>query len=336
MTTPPRIPEDRLDHELERDTAAFQDVTSRNLPDLNLLARRVRHRSLRSGKETLMGLARQHPFVVPLLTIAVLLLVLLFPISFDRTTGHDVTMRVTGGTLDAAAARAIAQEWKAQLGAEHVEVAADQRDDSSTFTFTANVPANAGANARSVAAAFEKMLEAQDLGVTTSVMPRVERVSGPMVAYAADRVVRIETEGKSASQIESEIRSALEDAGMTNVQVSVTDLGGGKRDVEVNAQRDAQSGDAAGEGPVEIVLDGEPVDDADRVSVNVRKMKDDAGNVSMTIDVLSEGREVEVVVPNPDSMSDPALESEIERQLSQAGVDLDVTVSGGRVSVEPR
>ncbi len=335
MTRRTRIPDDRIAQEIERDAAAYREATSRGLPELSAVARAARTRATASKEGFVMALARRHPFLAPAaMTVAVLFVVLLLPISFDRTVGHDVSMRLTGGSLDARRIGAIAEELKAQLGADAVQVTADVRDGAETFDFAASVPAKGGASAKGVVAAFERMLEAQGVRVAAAVTPRVEKVSGTVAAYAADRVIRIETEGKSAAQIESELRAAFEAAGMTGVQVSVTDEGPGKHRIEVKAEKDANSGDPEGAEPPRIIVGDGSAGDGKHVTIQVRKLKDDTGALTMKLDIGANGRETEVTVPNPDALSDGALEAEIESQLARAGVDLDVTVTGGKIDVE--
>jgi hypothetical protein len=283
-----------------------------------------------------MAFARKHPFLAPaLLTTAVLVAVLLLPISFDRTVAHDISMKLEGGALDPSRVAALGREIQSQLGAKEIALAAEAEDGAAAFTLTASVPAAGGARAQRVVEAFESALEKQGISVTASVTPRTERVSGTVAAYAADRVIRIETEGKSAEQIGAEIRTALEQAGLTDVQVSVSDEGNGAKRVEVRAERDANAGDPPAQEMPQIVLGDESPGSGDRVSVQVRKLKDESGAHSLKLSVTAQGRDTEVTVPNIDSMSDGALESEIERQLSAAGLNhADVTVTNGKIDVQ--
>lgn len=326
---------DRLAPGLERDREALERVTSQGLPPLSSVARAVRNRQPRISEGFFMSFARKHPFLAPaLLTTAVLALLSFLPISFDRTVGHDVRLTLDGSTFDETRIAALAKEMKSQLGADQVAVNAEaQGAGAPTFTFTTKVAAKEGARARSVLDAFEKTLEEQGMRVSTAVTPSVERVSGTVAAYAADRVIKIETEGKSAAQIENEIRVAFEQAGMSGVQVSVQDEGEGKRRVEVHAEHDGASGVPA--EPLQIQIGDEKPGD-DRTTVDMRKIKDDAGVMTLKVHVVSGGRDSEAVIPNVDTMSDAALESEIERQLTAAGVNVDVTVTDGKINVTAR
>jgi hypothetical protein len=282
-----------------------------------------------------MAYARKHPvWITALSTAAVLLVVFLFPISFDRTVGHDVSMKLEGAALDPARIAALGREIQTQLGVDELALTAHASSGAASYTLTTRVPANQGAQARRVADAFAKALAPQGLEVTFSVTPRVERVSGSMAAYAADRVIRIETEGKSAEQIGAEIRTALEQAGFGPVEVSVSDEAGQRR-VEVRAEREGPAGDPPQEMPQIVV--GDEGADPERTAVQMRRIKDDSGATSIRVNVTVGGRDTEVTIPNVDSMSDLALESEIERQLSTAGLsNVDVTVRDGKIDVETR
>ena len=337
MSDKHRNPEDESMNAIDRDLAAFRKITEQDVPELSHVARAVRNRHSQTEERALMKLFRDHPFMAPAaMTLAVLFLVMFLPVSFNRTVGQDVSLKLSGAALDEARVKALATEMKSQLQAEAVEVRAEANEGAPSFEFRAFVASKSGAQARFVLDAFDRALTEQGLQVATSLSPRVERVSGTVAAYAAERVIRINTQGKTAAQIESEIRTALADAGMDNVQVSVTDHPEGGREVRINAEREATDPGQELEEP-QIILEGEGQEtDGDMLRVKVRKLKDDAGVVSLIVDVQSKDRTATATVANPESMSDSALASEIKSRLFSAGIDADVEVVNGKVEVRPR
>jgi hypothetical protein len=332
-----RNPEDESMNAIDRDLAAFRKVTDQNVPELSHVARAVRNRHTHSEERALMKLFREHPFMAPaVMTLAVLFLVMFLPISFDRTVGQDVSLKLSGAALDEARVKALASEMKSQLGAEGVEVRAESEEGAPSFEFRAFVASKSDQKAQHVLEAFDRALTEQGFQVATSLKPRIERASGTVAAYAAERVIRINTQGKSASQIESEIRTALLDAGMDDVQVSVTDRAEGGREVRIQAERQSTDPTQEIEEP-QLILEGEGQEiDRDALRVKVRKMKDDAGTTSLVVDVQAQDRSATATVANPESMSDAALASEIKSQLFASGIDADVEVTNGKIEVRPR
>jgi hypothetical protein len=337
MSDTHRNPEDESMNAIHRDLAAFRQITEQNVPELSHVARAVRNRQSRSEERALMKLFRSHPFMAPaVMTLAVLFLVMFLPVSFDRTVGQDVSLKLSGVALDQARVNALATEMKSQLGAEKVEVRAEENAGTPSFEFRAFVASKSDQQARYVLDAFHRTLSEQGLQVATSLSPRVERVSGNVAAYAAENVIRINTQGKSASQIESEIRSAMIDAGMDNVQVSVTDRPEGGREVRIQAEREAtQPGQEIAEP--QLILEGEAQPaDAQTLRVKVKHLKDDAGVFTLVVDVQSQDRSATVTIPHADTMSDGAIASEIKSQLFSSGIDADVEVTGGKIEIRPR
>lgn len=332
-----RNPEDESMNAIDRDMAAFRKVTEQDVPELSHVARAVRNRQSRSEERALMKLFRDHPFMAPaVMTLAVLFLVMFLPVSFNRTVGQDVSLKLSGAALDEARVKALATELKSQLGAENVEVHAEATQGAPSFEFRAFVASKSDEQARWVLDAFHRAFTEQGLQVATSLSPRVERVSGTVAAYAADRVIRINTQGKTAAQIESEIHSALADAGLSDVQVSVTDRPEGGREVRIEAQREATEPGQEIEEP-QLVLEGEGQEaDAQTLRVKVKHLKDDAGLFTLVVDVQSQDHSATVTIPNADSMNDSAIASEIKSQLFSAGIDADVEVSSGKIDIRPR
>jgi len=267
---------------------------------------------------------------------AIAIAVLVIPISYQRTTGHEVSIAVTNageGQL-----RSIAGELKQALGVEHVMVKANADPSATTYTFEASVPTSQRVDAAAVANAFAKELTARGFGATATTTPIREQVSGNVYAYARDHVIRVETSGKSAAQIEAEIRQQLADAGLTQTQVSVTDIGDHERKVTVQAQHFSDKpGETEPENVrLELTKDGQPLmpGTGDGVSVQVKKMRTPDG-LSLHLDVQSGTQQAAVDVAHADQMSDAALADAIKAQLAQKGItNVKVTVNGGEIQVE--
>jgi hypothetical protein len=84
---------------------------------------------------------------------------------------------------------------------------------------------------------------------------------------------------------------------------------------------------------VVLTKNGAPLAGEEAFAVKIQKRKID-GTTSLIVDVTSSGRNAKAEVANPESMSDPALADAIASQLRRAGVEVRVTVTGGKVSIE--
>lgn len=322
--------------EIARDLDALAAESHHELPSLDrsLTAARRRRRAAPRWKELLMPVTTgsRRPWLA---TAAALLLVLaaaMFPISWQATVGHDVALTLTG-VRDVAQASGIAREMKSVLGADHVAVRATAGGPTATLAFTAYVPAGHGVDAAARAQALAAALRSRGFAATATATPRRAQVAGPVYAYARDLVIRVETDGKTAAQIESEIRDRLAAAGLTNTTVSVTD-DGARREVKVTAESHTP-GEGAEGVKLQLTKDGKPIDDRQGVRIEMRRMRSSAGEM-LHLDVTDHGRTTAIEIPHADAMSDAALESEIESRLRAAGFDLVVTVTNGRVSIEDR
>jgi hypothetical protein len=259
---------------------------------------------------------------------------LLVPISYERTTGHDVSLAVTNVAPDQM--KGIATELKSAIGVEHVMVNAEATESGTTLTFEASVPASNGVDAGAVASAFANGLKARGFGAVANTTPVREKVSGNVYAYARDRVIRVETSGKTAAQIEAEIRDKIAAAGLTGTTVSVKDEGN-KRTVKVEAQHFSDKpGEAEPENlTLELTKDGQPVRESmtDGVSVQVKRLKSPSGE-TMHLDVSTNGQTAGVDIPNANTMSDAALADAIKSELAKKGMNVKVTVTAGQIQIE--
>jgi type IV pilus biogenesis protein CpaD/CtpE len=264
----------------------------------------------------------------------VVIAVLFVPISYERAVGNDVGLTLSGERVEPEL-RAIAQDLKGRLGTGAVSVEAIQEDGPPQFVLRTSSDERSRAKVEGTALAFARELAAKGHSASVQVTPRREQVRYPVAAYAWDRIIQISVDGKSAPQLESEIRQRLSEAGVPDAQVSVTDHPGGGRDVNLKVERrhEGPAGSAPTEPMPELVLtkNGAPI--AEGVGVKVRK-KNLNGVVSLVVEVMQEGRTATAEIPNADSMSDADLASAISSRLAQGGINARVQVVNGEVKVE--
>jgi len=173
---------------------------------------------------------------------------------------------------------------------------------------------------------------------SVQVTPHRERVRYPAVAYAFDQIINISVDGKSAAALEAEIRDRLAQAGVHDAQVSVTDRPDGGREVKMTVEREAvNDGSQPPPEPMpQVVLsrNGAPLTGGEGIAVKIKKMKAN-GSTTLIVEVDSNGKTAKVEVPNADTQTDAAMADQISAQLRQAGIDAKVTVTNGKVSIEP-
>jgi hypothetical protein len=201
--------------------------------------------------------------------------------------------------------KGIANQLQEVLGTETMSISNDH-GSGATMLLT-RLPANTPVHVEETAEAFARALTDQGIEASAKVRPLIERITNNMIAYAADRVIEItiERDGKSLAEIEEEIRRRLEEEGMLNPSVTVTEHGG---EMQI---------DISGEIP-----DGEG-----------------SGQMQMNFDISageqSAGAKASAKVDH--SLTDEELREEITRQLKEQGLDAEVVVEDGRViSVTPR
>lgn len=342
--TEPR-PEDGRDAglppEAARDLEAFRKASLRDLPRLEhsmSLARSRRVDAAGLWKErwlSMMNPIKRNPWLATAaVAAAIVVALLLVPVSYEKTSSHDVALTL-GGVSDISQIKGIASEFESALGAQGVRVRAEVENGAPKFVLEASVPGNSGALR---AQAFGQAMLDRGYAATWSATPKTERVWGSVYAYARDRVIRVDVGGKTAQQLQDEIRQRLAEAGITNTQVSVTDLAGGGREVRVKADHQAKAGDAP-EEPIQLELtkDGQSLPNPDGQSVQVRRLKDASGVERLVMDITAGGRTTKVEIPNPGAMSDAALTAEVNAKLMQNGVtDHVVEISGNDFNVRKR
>ncbi len=279
--------------------------------------------------------AKRRPAMAAVAIGAVVVIAALFvPVSYERAVGNDVGLTLSGDRVQPEL-RAIAQDLKGRLGTGAVSVEAIQEEGAPQFVLRTSSNERSREKVEGAALAFARELAAKGYSASVQVTPRRETVRYPVAAYAWDQIIQISVDGKSAPQLESEIRQRLGEAGVPDAQVSVTDHPGGGRDVTLKVERQHQgpAGSAPAEPMPQLVLtkDGAPI--ADGFGVKIRK-KNLNGVVSLLVDVTQDGKAATAEIPNAGSMSDAELASAISSRLTQAGINARVQVVNGEVKVE--
>ena len=266
-----------------------------------------------------------------------ILLASVVPVSYQRVTGQDVALTLAGKEIGAQDLRTVAQDLKGLLGSGAVMVDASAEAGSSQYVLRTTSTKRAGPEVQHAAVEFARGLAAKGYSASVAVTPHRERVRYPAVAYAFDQIIRISVDGKSAAALEAEIRDKLAQAGVPDAQVSVTDHPGGGRDIRLNVERQ-HVGDVgvAPEPMPQVVLEknGAPLEGGEGFAVKFQKKKIN-GATTLAVEVTANGKSAKVEVANSDTMSDAAITDAVSSQLRQAGIDARVTVTNGKIEIEP-
>jgi hypothetical protein len=332
--------------DLRADLAALKKVSDRDLPDLKQVMNEIsRRRAVEAAP--IMGWRRRimaavqtmkaRPALAALAAAVALIAVgMVVPVSYDRVTGHDVSISLAGAGFTPDQIAPTAKEMKARLGGESVQVEAAEDNGAARFVFHTTLPERSRAEAARKAGAFVKALAEKGIAASLAVAPHKEHVTSPAVAYAWNQIIQISVDGKSASALESEIKQRLAEAGVPDAQVSVKDGATGGREISVNVQRQNFGGAPAGQQPEpELVLtkNGAPITSGS--TVKIRKMKDQTGATSLVVETSDHGKTATATIPSSETMSDAQLQTAIETQLREAGLNVRVEVVGGQIKVRP-
>jgi hypothetical protein len=202
-------------------------------------------------------------------------------------------------------------------------------------SFVADVPRSSGVPAARAGAAFAAALEQRGYKATVATAPIREKVTGSVYAYARDVVIKVDLADKSAAQIEGEIRSQLESAGIPDARVSVTT---GDKQEKVTMELPPRiasggSGDAPANVKVALTKNGEDLaGKGSRVLFRMEKAPD--GGRTLHLTVGNEGQEQTFDIEHTEAMSDAQLEAAISEKLSAAGLPGTIKVQDGHVTVE--
>lgn len=334
-------------HPWQEDFRELESTTNRDRPALEDTMRAARNRRPAPSREGLLMSTIRSMKGRPWLAAGVagslaVLAMLVIPISYQRTTGYRVAVSLSGPNLEMETVAGIAQQMKSLLQVEHVRLEAQHSGAGPRFELSASVPAKSGEHATAVARGFAGELGALGYAASAKAEPIREQVSGNVYAFARDRVIEIHTDGKSASQLETEIRQKLAEAGIANTQVSVTGEGtGDDHRLKVKIESKQQSFDPKTAAEAEHVIprlvlqrNGAPIE-GNAFSVEARKMKRHDGALTLVFEVTQDSRKATATVADANAKTDDAIRSEVESQLRQAGLDVIVTVTAGEVEVKP-
>jgi type IV pilus biogenesis protein CpaD/CtpE len=333
---------------MDRDLEALRTRSMREVPDLDETIRDIRRRGpdtspapwySRRNVMALLHSIRTRPAVASALVGALAVLIaMVVPVSYDKVVGQDVALTVTGNGIGSQEIAGVARRLQSALHAHGVMVEAMSSGAEPLFVLHATLPKRSGADVQRATAEFARDLKSRGYAASVAVKPHMERVRNPAAAYAFDQIISISVDGKSAATLESEIRDRLAQAGVPDAQVSVTDLAGGGHEVKMTVERQAVNDGTTPlpEAMPQIVLtkDGAPLTGGEGLSVKVKKTKTDT-STTLIVEVESKGKTAKVEVPNSDTMSDAAIADAIAAQLHQAGIEARVTVTDGKISIEP-
>jgi hypothetical protein len=255
--------------------------------------------STRGGKlVSALQFFKARPAFAAALTVATVSFVLLFiPFSYERTVGNDVTLTLAGPGLDRDAVGAIADEFSASIGSDDARVmriepliaAVKSTHGGATaaaptaaisaavgeapspalahpaqYRIKAFTPTRSQDDTQRAATLFASKLAGRGIDSRAQVTPRRERVEGNMYAVANESVCKltIDNRGKTAEEMEADIRSQLEAAcGAGNADVDVT-LDGDMTQVQISCGQEGgclgdASADCREECEINLVVEGE-------------------------------------------------------------------------------
>jgi hypothetical protein len=247
-----RMDSDRIDSDFK----ALGERSKRYLPTIDETAQRLwKHNLRRSEEGSLMKVLhslKSHPAMATVLGIAIVAAVLLaVPISYTKTTGYRATLEISNATgIDV---KAVAGEFGKALDTENVTVVGGLE----TARITADLPVRSAGTLEGIASGFAQALTERGVAATASIEPVTERVTGNVYAMAAAEIIeiRVNSEGLTDEEIESEIRAQIEAAGLEACLVDV-ETGEGEKRIEIGIQCDPQEGCPDGGMPVRISIDG--------------------------------------------------------------------------------
>lgn len=248
---------------------------------------------------------RRSPWLTPLVGAGLAAAVMLFPISYDRTTAYDVTLSLDRAQVRPAQIQTIATEMKRTLNAEMINV----NSNGGTLTFVARVPAEKSEGLAAVSKAFAGELTARQLTARTSIAPVVTKVQGNVYAMATNRTynINVQRDGRTDAQIAEDIKNQLHAAGLDVDNVEYQ-RDGDRETLKVTMEGDAGAHPEGEAADINLTVDGR-VPEGERMSVKIHKQPGD---------------------------TDETIRQRILDQLRAQGVEANVVVRDGKiVSLEP-
>jgi hypothetical protein len=284
------------------DLEALRSTTRRGLPTLAVttssLLRSLENRKERSAWMGFPRRLKEHPRAATLFAGCIVgVILLLVPISYDKTVGHEVSLQMPSSTLGEQAIGKIAGDLGDALRSDEVRISLGVANQGGAAgpSITARVVGASREDLERETAAVAARLAGKGINATFAVSPIIERVRGNVYLAAASSIVRIRAheEYASADEMVDDIRSQLEAAGVTDSEVSV-DMSGGRTRICVRALSETPAGVLP-----EIQCETEPGVDEGCLKLQVRRTP---------------------------GMSDADVIAEIERQLAEQGHSGEVTL----------
>ncbi len=308
--------DDQTEDVIERDLRALRVATERDLPSFAATARQLRAAAPRRrwigampdwrwfDASTRWRRVDATPRMRWLAAVPVVAIVLMFvSFSYPTVVGHEVTLTIPV-PLSPASSDEVARAFRA--GVQGTEVRLESAD--ATTIFHARIPQRSTREARAITAAFAAALEKRQLPARIAVSPRRSTSSGNVFALASRRIeqIRIDLVGRSAAEIEAEVRTRLaaagfsdawvvveHDGGRTHLELRATDPTGGEREIELRHEVHGQPADG---GPA-LTIELPDFSDLDALAVEERRRA-------------------------------------IEQRLRERGIEAKVTIRGDEVHVE--
>lgn len=242
------------------------------------------------------------------------LLLLVIPISYERTTGHTVTMDLAIPNYHDGQIQTLANELADVLEATELRIE-PRLPDAGRFALVAKTESTSGRFVKRVSNAFAAAVGERGIDASASIEPVRTEISSNAYAFGRECVLRLklDTAGRFEDEIEEDIRQQIIASGCCdNPQVSYSDQG----EVKIISIEN-EDGTAACIGGLtietlddkfELEFDGEPAGD-----IHMIKMEELEG--------LSDAEKAEA----------------IKRILSEQGLDWSsVTVEDGLIDIQAR
>jgi hypothetical protein len=284
---------------IDADLRALRSATARDLPTLDATASAVRRTLPSPNRERSF---RMRPALATLAGATALAIASIFvPVSWERTVGHDVTLELAGQPSESRIQEVVA-DLRQSLAADGVKVTV--RDGVCRLEAATSDASRSRVDAAMIRLGNE--LAQKGLRTSVRVEPRVEMTSGSVWAFAGERVISIQAAGRSAAEVENDIRQQLRNAGFDEASVSVQ-LADERTEIRIDC------GTAGGEG--------EP---KEQIQLQVRS--EGGGDEPIQVSLPQFER--------PQGMSDEDFRNHIVAELRARGVENpEVTVNGDQVEI---
>ncbi|NNE08128.1 MAG: hypothetical protein HKN20_06155 [Gemmatimonadetes bacterium] len=242
------------------------------------------------------------------------LLLLVIPISYERTTGHTVTMDLAIPNYHDGQIQTLANELADVLEATELRIE-PRLPDAGRFALVAKTESTSGRFVKRVSNAFAAAVGERGIDASASIEPVRAEISSNAYAFGRECVLRLklDTAGRFEDEIEEDIRRQLIASGCCdNPQVSYSDQG----EVKILSIEN-EDGSSACIGGLTI----ETLDDKFELEFD----GDPAGDIHM------------IKMEELDGLSDAEKAEAIKRILSEQGLDWSsVTVEDGLIDIQAR